>query len=413
MSYKGVNTMADYKPRYLVMVTASANNNKYYKQIPNGDSWTAEYGRIGSSPQRRTYSMSQWESKYREKIRKGYVDQSELVEDLIQVEKPKTNSKYKEIENKAIAEIVERLQSMAKKAISDNYTISSNKVTQAMVDEAQTIITSLLSVDNVTTFNDTLLKLFTTIPRKMSDVKYYLANKTEDFAKIIQKEQDLLDVMRGQVVQHQIVDEPEQEIEKSENTILEQLGLVFEECDNNDIATIKTSLGSCADKFYKAWRVKNLKTQKKYDDFVKENNITDTKLLFHGSRNENWWSIINSGLMLKPTNAVITGKMFGYGIYYAPKARKSLGYTSLSGSYWARGNSNSGFMALMDVAYGKPYDVYSFDSKYYNFNYDSLQRTCPGANCLHAHEGSMLRNDEIIVYKEEQCTIHYLIELKN
>lgn len=405
--------MADYKPRYLVMVTASANNNKYYKQIPNGDSWTAEYGRIGSSPQRRTYSMSQWESKYREKIRKGYVDQSELVEDLIQVEKPKTNSKYKEIENKAIAEIVERLQSMAKKAISDNYTISSNKVTQAMVDEAQTIITSLLSVDNVTTFNDTLLKLFTTIPRKMSDVKYYLANKTEDFAKIIQKEQDLLDVMRGQVLQHQIVDEPEQEIEKSENTILEQLGLVFEECDNNDIATIKTSLGSCTDKFYKAWRVKNLKTQKKYDDFVKENNITDTKLLFHGSRNENWWSIINSGLMLKPTNAVITGKMFGYGIYYAPKARKSLGYTSLSGSYWARGNSNSGFMALMDVAYGKPYDVYSFDSKYYNFNYDSLQRTCPGANCLHAHEGSMLRNDEIIVYKEEQCTIHYLIELKN
>ena len=405
--------MADYKPRYLVMVTASANNNKYYKQIPNGDSWTAEYGRIGSSPQRRTYPMSQWDSKYRKKIRKGYVDQSELVEDLIQVEKPKTNSKYKEIENKAIAEIVERLQSMAKKAISDNYTISSNKVTQAMVDEAQTIITSLLSVDNVTTFNDTLLKLFTTIPRKMSDVKYYLANKTEDFAKIIQKEQDLLDVMRGQVVQHQIVDEPEQEIEKSENTILEQLGLVFEECDNNDIATIKTSLGSCADKFYKAWRVKNLKTQKKYDDFVKDNNITDTKLLFHGSRNENWWSIINSGLMLKPTNAVITGKMFGYGIYYAPKARKSLGYTSLSGSYWARGNSNSGFMALMDVAYGKPYDVYSFDSKYYNFNYDSLQRTCPGANCLHAHEGSMLRNDEIIVYKEEQCTIHYLIELKN
>jgi len=25
----------------------------------------------------------------------------------------------------------------------------------------------------------------------------------------------------------------------------------------------------------------------------------------------------------------------------------------------------------------------------------------------------MLRNDEIIVYKEDQCTIKYLIELKN
>ena len=404
--------MSDIKPRYLVMVTASANNNKYYKQIPHGDTWTAEYGRVGSSPQRREYPMRQWDSKYNEKIRKGYIDQSELVEDLIQVEKPK-KTEYKEIENKVIAEIVERLQAMARKAISDNYTISSNKVTQAMVDEAQDILTSLLTINDLNEFNETLLKLFVTIPRKMSSVKDYLAKSTNNFSEIIQKEQDLLDVMKGQVVQKQIIDDAvEEDNSQYENTILEQLGLVFEECNANDIATIKASLGECSDKFYKAWRVKNLKTQKKYDEFVKENNIKDTRLLFHGSRNENWWSIINTGLVLRPTNAVITGKMFGYGIYYAPKARKSLGYTSLSGSYWARGNSDSGFMALMDVAYGKPYDVHSFDSKYYDFNYQKLQQNCPGANCLHAHEGTMLRNDEIIVYKEEQCTIHYLIELR-
>ena len=404
--------MPDIKPRYLVMVTASANNNKYYKQIPHGDSWTAEYGRVGSNPQRREYSMSQWESKYNEKIRKGYVDQSDLVEDLIQADKPK-KSEYREIENKVIAEIVERLQSMARKAISDNYTISSNKVTQAMIDEAQDILTSLINLDDVESFNETLLKLFTTIPRKMGNVQSYLSKSKDDFSDIIQKEQDLLDVMKGQVVQKQIIDESVNEnSEQKENTILEQLGLVFEECNKKDIAIIKDALGSCSDKFYKAWRVKNIKTQRRYDDFVKENNIKNTKLLFHGSRNENWWSIINSGLVLKPTNAVITGKMFGYGIYYAPKARKSLGYTSLSGSYWTRGNSSSGFMALMDVAYGKPYDVYSFDSKYYDFNYEKLQQACKGANCLHAHEGSMLRNDEIIIYKEEQCTIRYLIELR-
>ena len=70
-------------------------------------------------------------------------------------------------------------------------------------------------------------------------------------------------------------------------------------------------------------------------------------------------------------------------------------------------------MALMNVAYGKPYDVYSFNSKYYNFNYDALQRVSPGANCLHAHKGSMLLNDEIIVYKEDQCTIKYLVEVKS
>jgi poly [ADP-ribose] polymerase len=379
--------------------------------IPHGDGWTAEYGRVGASPQKREYSMSQWTSKYNEKVHKGYVDQSELVEDLIVTEK-KQKSNYKEIENKAIEEIVERLQSMARKAISDNYTISSNKVTQAMVDEAQDILTSLIEITDAEEFNKTLIKLFTTIPRRMGFVGDYLAKSDKDFGIIIQKEQDLLDVMKGQVVQKQTINEDEGNDIQYDETILEKLGLEFDECDASDIAKIKVALGSISDRFYKAWRVSNLKTKQRFENYVKNNEISEIKLLFHGSRNENWWSIINSGLVLKPTNAVITGKMFGYGIYYAPKARKSLGYTSLSGSYWAKGDSSSGFMALMEVAYGKPYDVYSFDSKYYSFDYEKLQQTCKGANCLHAHAGSMLQNDEIIVYKEEQCTIKYLIELK-
>lgn len=406
--------MPDYTPRHLVMVTAGANNNKYYDMTPNGDMWTAKYGRIGSSSQTRTYSRSQWNAKYSEKIRKGYVDQTDLVQDLITTEKPKPKSEYKAIDNPVISEIVERLQSMARKVISENYTVSSNKVTQAMVDEAQKIIDGLLIITDIRQFNDELVRLFTTIPRKMGSVSSYIAYKTDDFNKIIHREQDLLDVMKGQVVQKQIVEEADEtDTPISDKTILETLGLEFEECSKDDIAIIKVALGSCSDKFHKAWKVKNIKTQARFDSFVKDNNIQDVRLLFHGSRNENWWSIIQSGLVLRPTNAVITGKMFGYGIYYAPKARKSLGYTSLSGSYWANGNSNSGFMALMDVAYGTPYDVYSFSPKYYNFNYNELQKNCPGANCLHAHAGSMLRNDEIIIYKEEQCTIKYLVELRN
>lgn len=330
------------------------------------------------------------------------------------MKKKKTSSStYKEIENKVIAEIVERLQQMARKAISDNYTISSNKVTQAMVDEAQGILTKLLSINDKNQFNDTLLNLFTVIPRKMKNVSQYLAKSQDDYSNIIQTEQDLLDVMKGQVVQKHVENTVVHADEENKMTILETMGLEFEECDKEDIKKIKNALGSCANKFYKAWRVKNIRTQDRFENFADTENIRNTKLLWHGSRNENWWSIINSGLVLKPTNAVITGKMFGYGIYYAPKAQKSLGYTSLHGSYWANGNSKSAFMSLMEVAYGKPYDVYSFDRRYYDFNYERLQKVCPGANCLHAHAGSMLRNDEIIVYKEEQCTIRYLVELKN
>lgn len=401
----------EYKPRYLVMVTAGANNNKYYKQIPHGDTWTAEYGRIGSSPQRRDYPMSQWDKKYHEKIRKGYVDQSNLVEDLI-IKQPSTESTYKEIDNPSIKEIVDRLQGMAKRAISENYTISSQKVTHAMIEEAQVILTSLLCTSNLDNFNQQLLRLFSVIPRKMGNVSSYLARSSNDYSRIIQSEQDLLDVMKGQVVQKSVIDHESTPTEICDRTILDTLGLEFSMCTDSDIHTIKSALGSCQDKFYQAWRVTNLRTQKRFEEFVRTEKIDNIKLIWHGSRNENWWSIINSGLVLKPTNAVITGKMFGYGIYFAPKARKSLGYTSLSGSYWAKGSSSSAFMALMEVAYGKPYDVYSFDSKYHSFDYQALQRSCPGANVLHAHAGSMLRNDEIIVYKEGQITIKYLVELR-
>lgn len=62
------------------------------------------------------------------------------------------------------------------------------------------------------------------------------------------------------------------------------------------------------------------------------NNIKDAKLLFYDDHNETGGLIINGGLMLKPTNAVIIDKMFGYGIHYILKARKPLGYTSLFGN---------------------------------------------------------------------------------
>ena len=91
--------MEEKSPVYLVMVTTN-NNNKYYRMIPHGDTFEAEYGRVGASCQHASYSMSQWNKKYNEKIKKGYVDQTHLVQDLIQKEKPKGKDGYKEIENK-------------------------------------------------------------------------------------------------------------------------------------------------------------------------------------------------------------------------------------------------------------------------------------------------------------------------
>lgn len=402
------------RPTYLIMVT-TANNNKYYNCFPEGDQFRVEYGRVDATKTTAYYPMSKWNSQISSKLKKGYQDVTDLKKDLVEeISSANPESPYREIENEAVRLIVEKLQSLARETINKNYTVKASAVTQDMVDAAQKIIDELANNSaTVDDFNASLLKLFTVIPRKMSDVRYYLADKTDDFSKIITKEQDLLDVMRGQIYVRPEI-EPTVAIEKKQQTILEELGLVMEETTRDDVALIKTLMKESADKFRKAWRVTNLKTQERFDKFVKENDIKDTRLLFHGSRSENFWSIIKTGLVLRPTNAVITGKMFGYGCYYAPKCAKSIGYTSLSGSYWARGGNNTAYMALFDVAYGTPYDVYNFDSKYYNLDYNKLQQFKSGANCLHAHaDKGMLKNDEIVVYKEEQMTIKYLIEIGN
>lgn len=406
--------MAEIRPTYLIMVT-TANNNKYYNLFPEDNQFRVEYGRVDATKTTAYYPMSKWDSQIKSKLKKGYQDITDLKKDLVQeISTANPESPYKEIENAAVKAIVEKLQSLARDTIRKNYTVKASAVTQDMVDAAQEIIDKLAnSSGDVKEFNDTLLKLFTVIPRKMGNVRDYLAIKSDDFAQIISKEQDLLDVMRGQIY---VKPDVEQTVaaEKKQQTILEELGLEMEEATADDVALIKTLMKESAGKFRKAWRVKNLKTQERFDRFVADNNIKDTRLLFHGSRSENFWSIIKTGLVLRPTNAVITGKMFGYGCYYAPKCAKSIGYTSLSGSYWAHGGNNTAYMALFDVAYGIPYDVYNFDSKYYNLDYNKLQQFKPGANCLHAHaDKGMLRNDEIVVYKEEQMTIKYLIEIGN
>lgn len=406
--------MAEIRPTYLIMVT-TANNNKYYNLFPEGDQFRVEYGRVDATKTTTYYPMSKWNSQIANKLKKGYQDVTDLKKDLVEeISSSNPESPYKEIENAAVRVIVEKLQTLARETIRKNYTVKASSVTQDMVDAAQKIIDTLAnSCSTVEEFNNNLLKLFTVIPRKMGNVRDYLANKPEDFAKIISKEQDLLDVMRGQIYVKQD-DEPVTTVENKQHTILEELGLEMEETTADDVALIKTLMNESAGKFRKAWKVKNLKTQERFDKFVAENNIKDTRLLFHGSRSENFWSIIKTGLVLRPTNAVITGKMFGYGCYYAPKCAKSIGYTSLSGSYWAHGGNNTAYMALFDVAYGTPYDVYNFDSKYYNLDYNKLQQFKPGANCLHAHsDRGMLRNDEIVVYKEDQMTIKYLIEIGN
>ena len=405
------------KPVHLIMVTA-ANNNKYYDMVPKGDYIEIKYGRVDSTCTTIQKQISEWDKIYKSKIKKGYVDQSDLVADLVEKVVPKKDLEYKPIPNKVIANIVERLQDFAQKAIDANYKVKANQVTQAMIDTAQTILIKLNSCTTVKDFNDLLLELYTTIPRKMGHVQDYLVSNTSEFSDMIDKEQALLDVMKGQVVVVQLSEPTNEEEEYKNNcTILEALGIEISETKPKDVALIKKELGDIADKYVNSWKIKNIETEKRFKKFMKDNNLKEFKYLWHGTRNENLWSILQKGLLLRPELVGIrtNGKMLGYAIYSSPTPRKSYNYTS--NGCWTGGYGNkSVFMILNKVALGNIHDIYSFNSKYYDFTYEKLQKEAPGCHSMWAHAGmntgwGSLRNDEIVVYKEDQITCNYLVEL--
>lgn len=292
---------------HLVCVT-SVNNNKYYDMRDCGDgTFEVTYGRIGATKATAIYPISKWDTIYRQKLNKGYEDMTNMVatKEVIAVEK------YKPIEDKRIASLIEYLREKARDTIKKNYTVGSDIGSPAMISAAQAILDRLSLMDfSVREFNDKLLELFTVIPRRMTDVSCFLAANKDEFEKIIHREQELLDVMAGQVSSGNTVEVKESGNENQ--TILEAYGLEFSPATDNDIEIIKKQLGKeCENLFYKAWRVENLATRKKFKAFCKGKGRITKKLFWHGSRTENWWSILRSGLVLRPTNAVINGKMFG------------------------------------------------------------------------------------------------------
>jgi poly [ADP-ribose] polymerase len=393
----------------LIMVT-DINNNKYYNMFEQADgTFKVEYGRVDSTVQHASYSMRDWDKKYREKTNKGYKDITHLYEEVDTTSAATVDETF--ISNdKFVKQLIEDLQRYANNTVKENYKVSTKNVTQKMIDEAQTIIDEIAKVYNSKytkeDLNKLLLKLFTVIPRKMGHVQDYLVSdgdSKERVAKIIDSEQSILDSLAGQV----LIQEPVAKEEKTDKKIgiLDSMGIsVSHVTDQKIIDKIKRLMGDSSDKFSRLFEVTNFKTEKRY----KSIDIKNEELLWHGSRNQNFINILQTGLLIRPSCAIATGSMFGNGQYFANKARKSIGYTSLSGSYWASGNDNKAYLALFSVNLGNKKEVRRHSSECYNYS----EKTISPYNSVYAVGGYDLRNDEFVVYNINRSTIKYLVEIK-
>lgn len=399
-----------------LLFVSENNNNKYYNMTKSDGAVTfsVEYGRVGATCQKETYPLSKWHTKYNEKIKKGYKDITEI-STVIQ-----SNSPVKISEEQIIEQVILQLQKFANTNVSNTYLISASQVTKQQLEFAQKHVDQLSKIFtkyfgksswDITYFNNELLKLYTVIPRKMKKVQDHLIkpdSTKENLLSLITNEQDNLDSLSSQVISNTT---QANNTEVVSSTLLETLGLeMTANVSDKEIKMIKELLNESVGKFSRAFRVTNKETQKVFDEHMKTVKDKTTKLYWHGSRNQNFWFILQQGLKIRPSGAVYSGSMYGDGIYFANKAQKSIGYTSLSGSYWAGGNANVAYLAIFEMHQGKAKDIHRHGSFCYSLNYAEIQKE--GFDSVFAHKGADLRNDEIIIYNPAQCTIKYLVEIK-
>ena len=188
--------------KYLILVDPNNNgvdSNKFYKMAGNGDdTFTVEYGRVGATPQTKTYPMSKWNSTLASKLKKGYVDRSDLMQEVIADSKIEDKSngvdEFSLVQNLSVREIVKRLWDYANKTIQSAYSVRAEAVTQAMIDAAQEKIDYIAANYknwSVEEFNKNLNELFIIVPRKMKRVSECLVSDSSEYDKKLSEEQSI------------------------------------------------------------------------------------------------------------------------------------------------------------------------------------------------------------------------------
>jgi poly [ADP-ribose] polymerase len=352
---------------YFIKVS-DENNNKFYemKEDPSGDTFTATYGRVDSTSTTRTYSMGEWHKVYSTRVKHGYKD----VTDLRATESVSVANSFVG----RSADALRTLMAAASGSISRNYT--SSGATQAMIDAAQALVDGIVASESVNEANKLFVELYTTIPRKMRNVRDNLACTTDDVKSMVSYEQDLLNQLSAQV----------------QVTSAAEVPFVLEDCS---MSTIVKDMGYGRVDFHPSAVAYKVTFENPFEK------VGNEKLLWHGSRIENWIHILSQGLRIHPASAIRTGSAFGQGIYFADVFSKSYGYTS----------GASRFLGVYEVSLGNMVKKAWGDNECYRLNWERLRQWGDYHSLMGDASLGRLNNNEYVIYRENQCRIKYLVEV--
>ena len=402
--------------------TGRGNNQQYVMENLHDGTFRGTESRVGITigrhrPRSFINPMEKWDEIFQSKVSRGYmVTKTKKMEQKV-IEKNTSSingNEYAPIANSSVNEVVTLLLECTTAVLNQNYRIKIDDISDEMIAFGQSILKELssgYSKMSVAEFNNKLKTLYAAIPRRIDNLSKILAKRKLDFNDIIADEQELFDVMVNRVRNAHDLGNC-----SVRPTVLEAFHLDWRDVTEEEQDKVLSMLKGNASQYVKAWRIRNRRTEERFDRFCQQEQLSEghgIDHLFHGSRTENFWSIVTNGLLINSDCGVQrTGSMFGNGTYFAPLAQKSLGYTD--GGYWAGGNTDVRFLAIYRVATGKHHDIHQGCDTSHTKNV--FQKKYPGAHCVWAHGrgtgGTTLFNDEVVVYDEAQSTIEYLIMMK-
>ena len=285
-------------------------------------------------------------------------------------------------------------------------------ITQENIDEARIVLSEI--ADLVTEgkygkrMTDLSSRLLVLSPRDIGMRKFDIDSEWSDISKV-QVQNTVLDGLQASLasVTSTTTKKTAKAKKDDPNVFNTQLELIednatFKKVYDNYVK-MRSSMHGCS--HYKPKQVWSVNIASMHDAYAKRVKAVGGEIQgYHGTGSENLLSLIKTGFLVRPpSNAAISGKMYGQGTYFAPahvkgSASKSTNYSL---GYWAGKSSSRTFVLICDVAMGKHYVPRG-----------SIQRIPAGYDsCWAKKNQSGVLNDECIVYKDNQANIRYLVEL--
>lgn len=411
----------------LIKTEVGENNNKWWTgQLFDDGTVKATWGRVGYSG-----DSGEWQGgddylqkKFREKLKKGYTELKTVGavtatqgsgtvvknSDLHQIAK----SQLIKSSNPTLERLIARFVQANVHKITSSTQITYNSTTGLFATplgivtidglvEARDLLAKLAPIVRGQKFNseaDALLsKYLRLIPQHLGMGRFSCQSVIPD-DNAIQKQNDLIDSLESSYQATQAAPVAPNQPQKAQEQVFKvDMDVLTDQNERNRLdryfETSKKRMHG-----YDNVRVKEIfKVNIHEMTNAFEARTTPIKEVFHGTSQANCLSILKSGLKVSPpSTAAIAGKMFGNGIYGAINSTKSLGYTY--GRWGQGGVGDSGWLFICDFAMGKIYETRNSCSPQHG--YDSVW----------AKAGSSLSNDELIVYRNQQVKIKYLLECK-